>query len=55
LSSTRQVIIKLKSEINQVEKKKKKMESAYTNNLTAHLKALEKEEAIHPSRVDGKN
>ena len=33
---------------------KKKMERAYTNSLTVHLKALEKKKQIYPRGVDCK-
>ena len=32
---------------------KKKLERAYTSNLTAHLKALEQKEANSPKRKNG--
>ena len=33
---------------------KKKLEKAYTSNLTAHLKVLEQKEANSPNGVDGR-
>jgi hypothetical protein len=33
---------------------KKKLDRAYTSNLTAHLTALTKKKQIHPRGVDGK-
>ena len=32
----------------------KKMERSYTNNLTAHLRALEQKKQTHPREVEGR-
>jgi hypothetical protein len=32
----------------------KKLERSFTNNLTAHLKALEQKELTHPRGVEGR-